>query len=322
MNTHRDETLRAIARRNVHTSPLLRLPGELRSHIWEFIFCPVEHDMTYPSHELHWLPEVIEDYVERTPRTDTPALPVYLGLLGTCHTIYSETRTFPFALSTFKLHSLFAFVRFHASLSYVQRQTVKKVQLVFWDGVPDVYNVDEGVGFDDRFKKNYRYRSRRRDLAFDYVRCVEANAQKEAAEEAGKKKDGAVSEKMEKQIEKARRTAQRKKAKKGGSNTGGEMARPPLKKGSRTILHFLPNLESVEIAYIYRNPSHFDMPDIPESRARIYHDTNLAWKKQNRALLERFLTDDEVKVTHLPGVWEREELNGHSWSDLEARMGS
>jgi len=114
--------------------------------MWELIFSDVVHDMAYPSHKLHWLPEVIEDYVKRTHRTDTPALPVYLGLLGTCRTIYDETRTFLFAQTMFKLHSLFAFVRFHASLSYVQRQMVKKVRLVFWDGVPDVYNVDEGGG--------------------------------------------------------------------------------------------------------------------------------------------------------------------------------
>lgn len=205
---------------------------------------------------------------------------------------------------------------------------VKKVRLVFWDGVPDVYNVDEGVGFDDRFKKNYR--SYRKNLAFEYVSCVNERAKTEGEDvNEGTKKDAAVSGKMEKQIEKARRTAEKKTAKKGGQkrvdgveDARSDTASQPSKKEGRTVLHFLPNLERVEIAYSYRNPSHFDMPDTLESRVGIYQDTNLPWKKQNRALLEKFLADGQVKVINLPGEWEYEKLNGNSWPDLEAQMES
>lgn len=139
----------------------------------------------------------------------------------------------------------------------------------------------KGAGFDDRFKQNYR--SYRRNLAFEYVRCVNERAKKEGDDvNEGMKKDAAVSGKMEKQIEKARRTAEGKRAKKGGRERVDDVedahsgtASLSSKKGGRTVLHFLPNLERVEIAYVYRGPSHFDMPDTLDSCAGIYYDNRL-----------------------------------------------
>lgn len=86
------------AARSALTSPLLRLPAELRINVWNYVVL----DQTYFLDDVEWIDDtVVEGFANILPPSPTPC---WLGLLQTCCQVNNEITSLPLtlnALSTF-----------------------------------------------------------------------------------------------------------------------------------------------------------------------------------------------------------------------------
>lgn len=97
--------------RNDRDSPLLRLPGELRNHIYEKVFTVINplcfSRTTRPFKKFH------------------RSVPFDLSLLYVCRKIYHDTALLPFSLNTIQCNSFVVLEQLWSRLSVEQRQAVK-----------------------------------------------------------------------------------------------------------------------------------------------------------------------------------------------------
>lgn len=100
--------------RNAAASPLLRLPGELRNRIYEFIF----EDITFEIKHSAYIP------------TQSPnPRPVHnLALLQTCRQIHSEAKVLPLVLRTICFRDMTGLNRLVRSLATDQRCAITSLR--------------------------------------------------------------------------------------------------------------------------------------------------------------------------------------------------
>ncbi|KAH5287573.1 hypothetical protein HBI70_021740 [Parastagonospora nodorum] len=92
------EALDAITARNALTSPLLRLPAELRSMIWNYSIT----DKVYIVSTKRSIFEPSGQYVRLRPLSPPPG---WVGLLRASRQIHSETANLPLPLNSFHISS-------------------------------------------------------------------------------------------------------------------------------------------------------------------------------------------------------------------------
>jgi hypothetical protein len=293
----------ALTVRNRYGSPLLRLPGEIRNRIYDFVFEDVVHDIKYPEEVRCGELEIPADYVK--PRyEETP--PSYLGLLTSCSAIYKEVQILPFTLPTFKFGSVHDFMRFHAALTYVQRSAIHRVRFEIEGANPDIAHVDCKAlrGSDDSPAPRH------------------AGNANEVKRHDDRKKQSAS--KMERQVAKAQRTAAKKAKKgkgkgkgnfKGKGNTLQELdeeetvvVHKGAKKSQRSISLLLPCLRRVEVVYKLYGAKWHGLPETDQSIEVIRQHADQEWKKTNRELFEKWLEGDAAEktsqVVYLPWAWD------------------
>ncbi|KAF2662863.1 hypothetical protein K491DRAFT_709522 [Lophiostoma macrostomum CBS 122681] len=96
-----------ISDRNTTTSPLLRLPGELRNQIWSYSFAPTIHFSLFTS---------------TTPSSPVPALHL------ACRSLYTETGTFLYSGPTFYFAGMSTFKAWVLNRSAAQLGAVTSVR--------------------------------------------------------------------------------------------------------------------------------------------------------------------------------------------------
>jgi hypothetical protein len=105
--------------RNNHDSPLLRLPGELRNHIYDYIFNEeIEFDtLACPFTPAYWTADGMDE------------VPTWYTMLFICRKIHVETALLPFThlLVVYDVHLLESV---SASFSPAQRRAIKSVRLL------------------------------------------------------------------------------------------------------------------------------------------------------------------------------------------------
>lgn len=134
-----DEDRREIAKINQHTSPVLRLPPEVRNMIY--------------THALGGRTYRFKDTIPLShARLDTKGSPHTLALLFVCHQIYSEASLLPYSLNTFSFREFKnSFNPFLDRRQYPQFQAITKIELVtyqaerMWAGPHDECDIVKEV---------------------------------------------------------------------------------------------------------------------------------------------------------------------------------
>ncbi|KAH4935014.1 hypothetical protein HBI79_080140 [Parastagonospora nodorum] len=102
-------------------SPLLRLPGELRSRIWEYVLGGYElRSMDIKNSQQITIQRMVPPFAERRNGTQ---------LLRTCRQIYTETALLPYRANTFVFYT---YIPIKHDLKYMkafQRAQIEKIQL-------------------------------------------------------------------------------------------------------------------------------------------------------------------------------------------------
>jgi hypothetical protein len=124
-----------ITENNHRSSSLLKLPGEIRNMIYEFVFA-TDVDIFYS--DIH-LKKIEQDPYAYQPLGEPGRRNVQsMGLLVTCRTIYQETGMLMLKKPTFKFDSRWSFKVFHACLTNVQRGTIRHVAFEFCNGIDNI----------------------------------------------------------------------------------------------------------------------------------------------------------------------------------------
>jgi len=115
-------------------SPLLRLPGELRTRIWEYVLGGFELRSMFPDHSQPRKPRrMIPPFAERSNGTQ---------LLRTCRQIYTETALLPYKTNTF-IFETYTPVKYDLKrMKAFQRAHIEKIQ----------FDVDCQAGDTDPYK--------------------------------------------------------------------------------------------------------------------------------------------------------------------------
>jgi hypothetical protein len=116
-----EETLliRSSSEHNQRDSPLLRLPAELRNHIWDYVFPGITFYISGPDHPTKDKTKFLK--VKGYKRRLVP------GLLYVCRQIYGETRFHLLRRSTFWMRRACAFMMFLDLLSDEQRNAIEVI---------------------------------------------------------------------------------------------------------------------------------------------------------------------------------------------------
>jgi len=105
--------------RNDRVSPLLRLPGELKNHIYEYVLT-----VSYPlcfSRKKHATKKTKKSRDKKLLRV----IQFDISLLHVCRKIHHDTALLPFSLNTIQCDSLMVVQRLQTHLSVEQRQAVR-----------------------------------------------------------------------------------------------------------------------------------------------------------------------------------------------------
>ncbi|KAF2831205.1 hypothetical protein CC86DRAFT_269165, partial [Ophiobolus disseminans] len=103
--------------RNDHDSPLLRLPGELRNRVYEFV--------------LHQNPRrYLRSFQTSSMWHQGPNLR-NLSILSVCKKTHHDTALLPFALNTFRCDALHVFEGMLSTMTMTQRQAITSLHLMF-----------------------------------------------------------------------------------------------------------------------------------------------------------------------------------------------
>lgn len=106
----------------LQTSPLLRLPAELRLQIYKYILS----GETFSIHAWRrYTPFSIATRILRKRRN-------FLALLAVNHQLHAETHLLPFQHNVFRFKSQDAFGSWLAGLSAAQQDAVREIQIVTW----------------------------------------------------------------------------------------------------------------------------------------------------------------------------------------------
>lgn len=124
-------------RQNKLSSPLLRLPAELRNHIYGYVVTTPNHGLwNIPEHTyLHdalngkFRPKFNDEQLRRRMAERAHAQR-HLSLLSVCRQVHDEARLFPFEFNTFAFNSPRLF-RFLAKLSQPQRNAIHGIKINF-----------------------------------------------------------------------------------------------------------------------------------------------------------------------------------------------
>ncbi|KAF2270746.1 hypothetical protein CC78DRAFT_596414 [Lojkania enalia] len=133
--TRKTGKYRKIMERNRNESPLLRLPGELRNQIFEYVL-----DLGY---ELR----TSNSYIKR--RGMSPIVHAgkrnALSLLHVCRQLYDETTILPYTLNTFTFHDLYDVDLWIRKTLPCQLETIKSVGICAswaWSDALNYYDLD------------------------------------------------------------------------------------------------------------------------------------------------------------------------------------
>jgi hypothetical protein len=116
------------------TSPLLRLPGELRNKIYAYVFdTPESWIITFHSTTVTCTPEPASTQNSSTQTSSTQSLPTFLALTTTSRQIRAETHLMPWKRCVWKytfnrLGSYLAFLRWWARAD-------PRVRELAWEGM-------------------------------------------------------------------------------------------------------------------------------------------------------------------------------------------
>ncbi|KAH3940486.1 hypothetical protein HBI56_095760 [Parastagonospora nodorum] len=274
----------ALTVRNRYGSPLLSLPGEIRNHIYDFVF---KTSSTISS-------------IQKNSSAKSPTSPQTVA-------IYKEAHILPFTLPTLKFGSVHDFMRFHAGLTYVQRSAIKRVRFEIQGANPDIAHVDHQAlrGSDDspaprragNANEVKKHDDRKKQSASRMERQV-TKAQKIAAEKAKKGK------------------GKGKGNFKGEGNTLQEpdeeetaIVHKGAKRSQQSISLLLPCLEQVEVVYKHYGAKWYGLSETDQSHERIKQYADEEWKTTNRELFEKWLEGDaseKTRVVYFPWAWDRE----------------
>ncbi|KAL5121288.1 hypothetical protein ACEQ8H_000756 [Pleosporales sp. CAS-2024a] len=115
--------------RNRHRSPLLRLPGELRNKVYEYVLGGVIVSV-FPSVDARFAYQL---HAHRTSPSATlgedPTMLEAMALLRVCRHIYAETRFLPLKLFTLHVNSGGSFFEFLKTLHPMERDAITTIQV-------------------------------------------------------------------------------------------------------------------------------------------------------------------------------------------------
>jgi hypothetical protein len=92
--------------RNAHTSPLLRLPAELRNQIYAYVIQDGTYRFRTPIVDIDWGLLHMSDYAVHEEMYIEEPRPRWAGLLRTSYQINAETRLLPYSLNGFSVRSV------------------------------------------------------------------------------------------------------------------------------------------------------------------------------------------------------------------------
>ncbi|KAL8721886.1 MAG: hypothetical protein Q9225_001522 [Loekoesia sp. 1 TL-2023] len=131
-------TQRKAMERNSASSPLLRLPSEIRNKIYEYALGGNHLEVDYEPHE-HKYKTIKKQryrthyggglYHECAGEGDDIPSSLHLGLLRVCRQIYGEAALLPYALNTFVFESDWVMKRCFETLRPVQKRAMGKVSI-------------------------------------------------------------------------------------------------------------------------------------------------------------------------------------------------
>ncbi|KAH3989403.1 hypothetical protein HBI25_120030 [Parastagonospora nodorum] len=119
-------------------SPLLRLPGELRSRIWEYVLGGYELRSVYIKNSQQiTVKRMVPPFAERMNGTQ---------LLRTCRQIYTETALLPYRANTFILETLDTIKHELKKMKPFQRARIEKIQ---FEVNTNLFMLDTALGKDN-----------------------------------------------------------------------------------------------------------------------------------------------------------------------------
>ncbi|KAI8939957.1 hypothetical protein NX059_003683 [Plenodomus lindquistii] len=115
----------ALELRNLHHSPLLRLPGELRNRIYEYVFTGIIQQHPNPN-GIKFTSKICSPMFKKlsTKVDSTQSTARFRGLLLVSRKIYAETRLLAFQMNEFEVFRVQGLNDFFSKFSDEQRQKI------------------------------------------------------------------------------------------------------------------------------------------------------------------------------------------------------